>query len=113
MHISEETKNKILAAGKLEDFMTLKGRGKTKKCPCPNCGKEMSVTPAKQIAKCFHCDKSYNNPVGYLMDTKNLSYPQALEAVAKHYLIDLETDAEKRKRLKATEKSKRIQKDNF
>ncbi len=113
MHISKDVKDRIFSVAKLEDFMSLKGRGKTKETPCPKCEKKMQVTPAKQIAKCFHCDNSYSNPVSYLMDIKNLSYPEALEEVAKHYLIDLETDAEKRKRLKSESKTKRVRQDNF
>ncbi len=113
MYIPDDIKNKIYSVSKMEDFMELKGRGKTKECVCPKCNAKMQVTPAKKIAKCFHCEQSYTNAVSYIMDKDNISFPEALKVVAEHYSISIESENDRKKRLNPEVKNKRILKESF
>jgi DNA primase len=48
------------------------------------------VSPAKQIWKCFSSGKGGNNAAGFLMEYKNMTYPEALKTLADRYNIELE-----------------------
>jgi len=51
-----------------------------------------SVNPGKGIYKCFGCGEGGNSPVQFLMDLKGLTYPEALEEVARKGRIVIEYD---------------------
>jgi DNA primase len=110
MPIDKITEQKILDRSRIEDFLTdLRKTGKDLYTKCPKCGKTgkakgLIISPVKQVGKCFSCDLGFKGAAGYLLKVKNLTYPDALEEMARHYSIDLETDKEKKKRLKTSEK---------
>ncbi|SDL72048.1 DNA primase, catalytic core [Salinimicrobium catena] len=53
-----------------------------------------TVSPSKGIWKDYSSDKGGNNPVSFLMEMKNLSYPEAIEWLARKSGIPLEYDTE-------------------
>lgn len=107
--ISKEVKTRILEAAKIEDFIPgLKKTGKNYYTKCPKCnksgkGKGLIVNKEKQLAKCFACDFTVVGAVNYLKEVDGKTYPEALEEIAKHNSIDIESDAQRQKRL-ASEK---------
>lgn len=93
--INQETKELILSTSRnediIQDFQTLKKSGKDYKGDCPQCGakNKFSVSPAKNIYKCYSCDWGGNNPVKYLCEVKKMKFPEALEYMAKKYGISI------------------------
>jgi DNA primase len=92
--IDKLTINKIKDRAKVEDFLTnLKPAGKDLYCKCPFCGEDgkrkgLTISPAKQIWKCFTgCDQSGQGAISFLMARDKLSYPEALKQIADHYGI--------------------------
>ncbi len=68
---------------------------------CPFCGadgkgKGLSVTPAKGIYKCFSCDKGGTSPANFLMEVKNISYPDAIKYLAEKYNVLIEYEKEEK-----------------
>jgi DNA primase len=102
MYISESDKESILRAsdGQLLDiiqqFTSLARSGTSYTGKCPLCGQErgLTVTPGKGIFKCFKCNQlSGKRPVDYLMKGQNMSFPEALEYLARHCGIVLTENA--------------------
>lgn len=96
--ISQETKNEILRIARIDEvighFHDLKKSGSTLYTECPKCGKKgknkgLTVSKSKQLYKCFSCDFGGNNPITFVMDTQNLSFPDACKAIAGFYNINL------------------------
>lgn len=104
--IDRETIERILDSAKIEevvgDFVTLKKRGVNLIGLCPFHNEKtpsFTVSPAKNYCKCFGCGKG-GNPVHFIMEHEQLSYPDALRWLAKKYHIEIKerelTDEEKR-----------------
>ncbi|GAP73063.1 hypothetical protein SAMD00024442_6_13 [Candidatus Symbiothrix dinenymphae] len=96
MYIPEDIKNKILSVSEdklkevVEDFAPLHKSGVSWVCDCPICNAErmLTVTPGKNIFKCFRCnDFSGKGAVAYLMKGHNKTFPEALEYLAKKFDI--------------------------
>ncbi len=94
--IDNITKNKILDAANIvdvvSDFVTLKRAGANYKGLCPfhdDRTPSFMVSPAKNYCKCFACGKG-GNPVGFIMEHEQLSYPDALRWLAKKYGIQVQ-----------------------
>lgn len=98
MYISEEDKNKILeiSDGKLVqiigNYVQLKKHGNSWKGRCPGCGaaEGLEICEHKKIFKCFKCSNvSGTRPIDYLMKYQGLSFPDALEYLARqlNYVI--------------------------
>lgn len=94
--IDNITKDKILDAANIvdvvSDFVTLKRAGANYKGLCPfhdDRTPSFMVSPAKNYCKCFACGKG-GNPVGFIMEHEQLSYPDALRWLAKKYGITIE-----------------------
>lgn len=94
--IDNVTRNKILDAANIVDvvgdFVTLKRAGANYKGLCPfhdDRTPSFMVSPAKNYCKCFACGKG-GNPVGFIMEHEQLSYPDALRWLAKKYGITIE-----------------------
>ncbi|MES2590876.1 MAG: CHC2 zinc finger domain-containing protein [Bacteroidota bacterium] len=107
--------NDITKAARIEDvvgeFVVLKGSGSNIKGDCPFCNKKegLSVTKAKNIAKCFSCfgstDKALT-PVSFVMKIKtNGDYHNAIKYLAEKFKIELEYQ-----QLEIPSKGKSIQK---
>ena len=99
--IDRETIERILDSAKIEevvgDFVTLKKRGVNLIGLCPFHNEKtpsFTVSPAKNLCKCFGCGK------GFIMEHEQLSYTDALRWLAKKYHIEIKerelTEEEKR-----------------
>ena len=107
--ISQRTIDEIYASMKIEevvgDFVSLKRQGSGFVGICPfhdDRNPSMHVTPRLGIYKCFVCDAK-GNAINFLMEHEKISYPEALEYLAKKYSIAIEyerpeTDTEREQR---------------
>lgn len=79
----------------VSDYVTLKRRGVNYIGLCPFHNEKtpsFTVSPAKNICKCFGCGKG-GNPVNFIMELENLSYYEALKFLAKKYNIEIQEEA--------------------
>lgn len=93
--IDRITTEKIQEAAQIldvvSDFVTLRKSGANYKGLCPfhdDRTPSFIVSPAKNYCKCFACGKG-GNPVGFIMEHEQLSYPDALRYLAKKYGIEV------------------------
>lgn len=89
------------------DFVKLKKRGTNYLGLCPFHNEKtpsFTVSPAKEIYKCFGCGRS-GNTVSFIMEHEKYSYPEALKWLANKYGIEVEetfrTDEQKMQMLAA------------
>lgn len=94
--IDRITTEKIREAAQIvdvvSDFVTLKKSGANYKGLCPfhdDRTPSFMVSPAKNYCKCFACGKG-GNPIGFIMEHEQMSYPDALRYLAKKYGIQVE-----------------------
>ena len=94
--IPKKTVDEIFETAKIEDivqdYVSLKRRGANLIGLCPFHNEKtpsFTVSPAKNLFKCFGCGKG-GNPVRFIMEHENLSFPDALRQVAKKYRIEIE-----------------------
>lgn len=96
MHIPEDIKRQILevSADRLvevvSDYTPLRKMGASLVGKCPVCEAEsgLTITPAKHLFKCFKCGNlSGTKPIDYLMGGHHMTYPEALETLAKKFCI--------------------------
>ena len=94
--IDRITTDKIMEAAQIldvvSDFVTLKKSGANYKGLCPfhdDRTPSFIVSPAKNYCKCFACGKG-GNPVGFIMEHEQLSYPDALRYLARKYGIQIQ-----------------------
>jgi DNA primase len=94
--IPKETVDRILETARIDEvvgeFVSLKKRGANMIGLCPFHNEKspsFNVSPARGIYKCFGCGKG-GNPVNFVMDHEQLSYPEALRWLAKKYNIEIE-----------------------
>ena len=94
--ISQETVNKIFdvvdIVEVISDYVTLKKSGTNYKGLSPFTNEKtpsFMVSPSKGIFKDFSSGKG-GNAVGFLMEHEKLSYPEALQYLARKYNIELE-----------------------
>ena len=76
------------------DFVTLRRQGQSFVGVCPfhnDKNPSLHVTPRLGIYKCFVCDAK-GNAVHFLMEHAKMTYPEALEYLAKKYNITVEYD---------------------
>jgi len=91
--IPKDVADRIKERSKLEDIIPgLNRSGKDLITKCPFCGREgkgkgLTVSPSKQVWKCFadSCGRSGQGAVSYVMAIENLKYPEALRWLAEHY----------------------------
>lgn len=93
--IDQSTIDRIFDTAKIEevvgDYVTLKRRGANMIGHCPFHNEKtpsFSVSPAKNIYKCFGCGEG-GNPVNFIMKIENLSYFEALKFLANKYHIEI------------------------
>ncbi|HEX5002936.1 MAG TPA: DNA primase [Bacteroidia bacterium] len=96
--IPRHTIETILSASKIEevvgDFVNLKRRGSNLIGLCPFHNEKtpsFNVSPARGIYKCFGCGKA-GNPVNFIMEHEQYSYPEALRYLAAKYNIEVEEE---------------------
>ncbi len=74
------------------EFVKLKKRGSNYLGLCPFHNEKtpsFTVSPAKEIYKCFGCGKS-GNTITFLMEHEKLSYVEALKWLAQRYQVEIE-----------------------
>lgn len=74
------------------DFVNLKRRGANYSGLCPFHNEKtpsFNVNPARNIFKCFGCGKA-GDPITFVMEHEQISYPEAVRFLAKKYRIELE-----------------------
>lgn len=120
-YIKESCKDKILEAARIEEvigeFVKLERSGANFKAKSPfqtERSGSFVVSPVKQIFKCFSSGKG-GTAVSFLMekDIKGMSYPEALEHIAKKYSIpieyeELEFSEKKVKQLEEKDKLRKV-----
>ena len=96
MRITEETIGKIFDATDIvevvSEFIELKQAGVNYKGLCPfhqDHTPSLYVSPSRQIFKCFTCGEG-GNAVTFLMKHEKMTYPEALQWLAKKYSIDIQ-----------------------
>lgn len=96
--ISQKTIDEIFATMRIEevvgDYVSLRKQGQSYVGICPfhdDKNPSMHVTPRLGIYKCFVCGAA-GNAVNFLMNHEKISYPEALELLAKKYNIPIEYD---------------------
>lgn len=94
--ISQKSVQEIIETAKVEDiiqdYVTLKRRGVNMLGLCPFHNEKtpsFTVSPAKNIYKCFGCGKA-GNAVQFIMEQESFTFPEALRFLAKRYGIELE-----------------------
>ncbi len=94
--ISQETiqqiTNRIDIIEIVGEFVKLKKRGANYLGNCPFHNEKtpsFTVSPSKEIFKCFGCGRS-GNAIGFLMEHEKYSYVEALKFLAARYNIELE-----------------------
>ena len=86
----------------VSEFVTLRRSGANYKGLCPFHDEKTPsfyVSPARGMCHCFSCGKG-GNPIGFLMEHEQMTYPEALRWLANKYQIEIRerelTDYEKR-----------------
>lgn len=94
--IDRLTIEKIMDAAQIVDvvgdFVTLRRAGANYKGLCPfhdDRTPSFMVSPSKNYCKCFACGKG-GNPVGFIMEHEQISYPEALRWLARKYGITIQ-----------------------
>ena len=94
--ISEESVREVIDTAKVEDvvgdFVNLRRRGNNFTGLCPFHSEKtpsFNVNPARNIYKCFGCGVG-GDPVKFLMELEQLSFPDAIRWIARKYNIKLE-----------------------
>ena len=97
--IKPEIVEKVFEASDLveviKDFVELKKSGSTWKGLSPFVDEKSGsfmVSPAKSIWKCFSSGKGGSNAISFLMAKMSLSFPDAVEYLAKKYAIEVQYD---------------------
>lgn len=85
----------------VKEFVTLRKSGANYKGLCPFHNERtpsFSVSPAKQLCKCFSCGKG-GNAVHFLMELEQMTYPEAIKWLGRKYGIEVKekelTDTER------------------
>ncbi|MGL5261982.1 MAG: DNA primase, partial [Bacteroides sp.] len=94
--IDQATIDRIMNAADIVDvisgYVTLRKRGVNYFGLCPfheDKSPSFSVSPSKQICKCFSCGKG-GNVVHFIMEHEQLNYYEALKYLAKKYSIEVQ-----------------------
>lgn len=98
MSISKLTSDKVKERADIVevvgDYVPLKKKGQNMWACCPFHGEKspsFSVSPAKQIYKCFGCGKA-GDPIQFVMDIEGIGFQEAIRHLAGKYGIEVEED---------------------
>lgn len=98
MAISRQTTEKVRERADIEevvgDYVPLKKKGQNLWACCPFHNEKspsFSVSPAKQIYKCFGCGKA-GDPIQFVMDVEGIGFNEAIKHLAQKYGIEIEED---------------------
>lgn len=88
----QEIQSRIDILDVVGNFVKLKRRGTNYLGLCPFHNEKtpsFTVSPSKEIYKCFGCGKS-GNAIGFVMEHEKLTYPESLKWLASRYNIEIE-----------------------
>src|SRR6201996_9790589 len=88
----EQITNRIDIIDVVSEFVKLKKRGANYLGLCPFHNEKtpsFTVSPAKEIYKCFGCGRS-GNTISFLMEHEKYSYAEALRWLAARYNVEIE-----------------------
>ncbi len=88
----QEIQSRIDIIDVVGSFVKLKRRGSNYIGNCPFHHEKtpsFTVSPSKEIYKCFGCGKS-GNTIGFVMEHEKLTYPEALRWLANRYQVEIE-----------------------
>src|SRR3954468_12745143 len=91
-HTIQQITNRIDIVEIVGEFVKLKKRGANYLGNCPFHNEKspsFTVSPSKEIYKCFGCGKS-GNAIGFIMEHEKYSYVEALKWIAARYNIEIE-----------------------
>ncbi len=98
MSISKLTTDKVKERADIVevvgDYVPLKKKGQNMWACCPFHGEKspsFSVSPSKQIYKCFGCSKA-GDPIQFIMDIEGVGFQEAIRHLAGKYGIEIEED---------------------
>ncbi len=98
MSISKLTSDKVKERADIVevvgDYVQLKKKGQNMWACCPFHGEKtpsFSISPAKQIYKCFGCGKA-GDPIQFIMDIEGIGFAEAVRHLAKKYAIEVEEE---------------------
>ncbi len=94
----EALKNRLDIVDVVSGYIELKKSGAGFKANCPFHGEKtpsFNVSPQKQIYKCFGCGVG-GDAIKFVMEYEKLSYPEAIEKLARQYNINLTYTKEKK-----------------
>lgn len=98
MSISKLTSDKVKERADIVevvgDYVPLKKKGQNMWACCPFHGEKspsFSVSPNKQIYKCFGCGKA-GDPIQFVMDIEGIGFQEAIRHLAGKYGIEVEED---------------------
>ena len=112
--IPKEKIEKLKQGIKLTDVIPdLTRSGQSYCTKCPNCekegkGKGLSIYPKKNTAKCFSCDYTISDAVGYLIKVEKRTFVEAVEEIARRFNYDIEPEHKKAKRLNGEKVSRQV-----
>jgi DNA primase len=91
---SEKVKERADIVEVVGDYVPLKKKGQNMWACCPFHGEKspsFSVSPVKQIYKCFGCGKA-GDPIQFVMDIEGVGFQEAIRHLAGKYGIEVEED---------------------
>ncbi|WP_316929009.1 DNA primase [Nitritalea halalkaliphila] len=99
--LSPQTTDRVREVADIEDivneYVPLKKKGQNLWACCPFHNEKspsFSVSPAKQIYKCFGCGKA-GDPIQFIMDIEGMSFTEAVRHLAQRYGIEIEEERER------------------
>ncbi|EAZ79252.1 DNA primase [Algoriphagus machipongonensis] len=94
---TEKVKERVDIEEVVGDYVPLKKKGQNLWACCPFHNEKspsFSVSPAKQIYKCFGCGKA-GDPIQFVMDVEGVGFTEAIRHLAGKYGIEVEEDEER------------------
>ena len=112
--IPERTIDEVLQRADITEvvggYVSLRQKGSNLWGLCPFHSEKspsFSVSPSKQIYKCFGCGKG-GNAINFIMEMEGLKYPEAIRFLAERYSIDIPEDNYGRSDSASKEKKERV-----
>ncbi|MBN7811886.1 DNA primase [Algoriphagus sp. H41] len=91
---TDKVKERVDIVEVVGDYVPLKKKGQNLWACCPFHGEKspsFSVSPSKQIYKCFGCSKA-GDPIQFVMDIEGVGFQEAIRHLAGKYGIEVEED---------------------
>lgn len=94
---TDKVKERVDIVEVVGDYVPLKKKGQNMWACCPFHNEKspsFSISPAKQIYKCFGCGKA-GDPIQFVMDIEGVGFTEAIRHLAGKYGIEIEEDKER------------------